>query len=69
MECLSFAWIIVPGFVAFIQPETVGWRVFAINGEYRHLGCFATKAEASAVYESSGAGLRELHGEFYRRQK
>ena len=50
-----------------VHPTGNRWLArIASNGEYRHLGCFATKAEASAAYETVA---RKLHGEFYRRQK
>lgn len=34
----------------------------SMNGCYQHIGCFATREEASAAYESAARGL---HGEFY----
>ena len=37
-----------------------------INGKNKHLGCFKTAEDASKVYEEKA---KELHGEFYYKNK
>ena len=47
-----------------VNQDGTRWRVrIADNGVRRHLGYFATREEANAVYETAA---RKLHGEFFR---
>ena len=52
--------------VAFHKPSKKYQANININGKLKHLGYFKTAEEASQVYE---AKAREIHGEFYYKNK